>query len=201
MPEKLLPISKSLRRIHSGDLLRFRPSTRVGWWIWALGRSEGSHWAIAYWSTTDFGRRRLKVLEQIKPEGREVSFKNYLIGLPSGCVDVYRLAPGIKCDLKQVVEWALDHGPGIPYDSRGMLRSLLTHLPFLRWFFRPNTDDAANGREQFFCTAYVAAAFHLGGGLDLVHGRADRDTEPAELETSGLLKKKFTMVTEERGKL
>jgi len=193
-----LPLSTALRQINNGDIGLMTPTTGTGNWIVRLGRSKFSHCCM-------FFKQRMRqatvvwLVEQINPEGREVPARSYLKACPSGCVTVYRPRWANRHRAVTAVEWMRANVPGVSYDHKGLWRSFWAHAPVVRWWLRPDDDDEANGngRRPLYCSAAVARACRIGGGLDLVPGLSDSWTEPGDLAKSAALERLFTIVLPE----
>lgn len=201
-PPRLL-LSEALGRIHNGYVGLLRPTTREGSWIRRLGRSNFSHAVLFYRRKDSLGRSTLRLVEQIEPEGRAVPAEPYIRACPSGTFVVYRPKYTSSRRALGAVDWALENVPGVPYDKKGMFRSFLSHMPFFRWWIRPDDNDEANGDSKptpLYCSAAVARACRVGGKLDLVPGLADRFTEPGDLAKSAALERLFTIVLPEDGR-
>ena len=80
---------------------------------------------------------------------------------------------------------------GQRYGWWAILKTALIHLPLLRLFFRPNTDDSANGSMPF-CSGARAQADRFGG-YDPVRGLSDGATEPGDLARSTFYEPKFIL--------
>lgn len=75
--------------------------------------------------------------------------------------------------------------------SMGMIG--LTHLPVIRWLCRRHMGDSDLIRWPV-CSATVANATRLGGGVDPVRELADQYTEPGDLARSPFYAYKLTFV-------
>ena len=183
-----VPIGKALGRIHDGDLGILRPTTAEGRWITRIGRARESHVLAFYWRRGGKGGKTLWIVEQIAPEGRTVPAKPYLLACPSETFTVYRVRKELRFDAKRAVEWALVNIPGVEYDEKGLWRSALSHMPYIRWYLKPSEDDEANGNgpQPLYCSAAMSRMARAGG-VDLVPGLADRWTEPVDIRRSAAL--------------
>lgn len=194
MPVPALHIEHALPLILDGDIGLLHPTTREGRWIVRLSRSWYSHAVLFFWQ--QHGRSSaLWICEQIEPEGREIPARPYILDCPSGTFTVFRPKKALRYKAGKAVDWARQNVPGVPYDKKGLWRAFWSHAPFIRWWLRPSEDDEANGgdRRPLYCSAAVARASRLGGGLDLVPGLADHWTEPGDLAKSAALDRLFTI--------
>jgi hypothetical protein len=83
---------------------------------------------------------------------------------------------------------------GCDYGYRNVAAAALLHLPLVRLFARPETDDTQPSRYPPFCSEAIAFAERTGGGVDVVPNLADRLTEPSDLARSLFYKYRFTLI-------
>ena len=82
---------------------------------------------------------------------------------------------------------------GLAYGWVNLALVGLLHLPVVRLFVRPATEDTASSRRPPFCSQAVAMSERIGGGVDPVPHLADRLTEPADLARSPFYRYRFTL--------
>jgi len=179
------------RKIRDGDLLLFRPKRGLmGWLITAAGRSEYSHATMAAW-----WNGRLMCLETVQGRGGRAVLLSNLVRKRAGRIDVFAAnATRRRFDRRAAVA-AMIGITGQRYGWWSLLWVALRHLPVVRLFVRPDTDDAANGSLPF-CSQAVARACRAGG-VDPVPNMADRVTEPGDLARSTFFRFRFTLSMEE----
>ena len=184
------PLARS--KIRDGDLLLFRRKRSVASAaIATAGRSDYSHAGMAAW-----WRKRLMCLETIQGAGGRAILLSNLVERHPGRIDVYAAnATRRRFDRDAAVE-AMITMTGRQYGWLSLLRVALLHLPVVRLFTRPQTDDTADGSLPF-CSQAVALACRAGG-VDPVPNLADRLTEPGDLARSTFFRYRFTLVPEER---
>lgn len=169
--------------IRDGDVLMFRhgPSLYQKA-IAAAGRSDYSHAAMAAWWGDE-----LMVLEVTDGHGgRAVTLESQVKRFP-GRYDVFRTNPSKRerYNRRGAVKYMRSLA-GVEYGRKNLLRVALLHLPFVRWFSKPVTNDEENGSTPF-CSQAVSAALRIGGGVDPVLLLADKSTEPGDLARSPFL--------------
>ena len=173
--------------IGDGDLLLFRRRNLIS----IAGRGEHSHAAkAAWWNGCLFC---LEVREWFG--GRAVTLSSQVKRYP-GRIDVFETnaddrGPDYDGKFALLVMRRL---AGCDYGYRNVLAASLLHLPILRLFVKPNTDDRAETRLPPFCSEAVARAERSGGNVDPVRHLADRITEPADLARSPFYKYRFTLI-------
>ena len=202
IPEMPYPAARPL--IRSGDLLLFRSAGIRGKALRVAGRGEYTHAAKAVWwyppLGSPIGDAILFVCETIEGVGgRLIPLSRYVAEYP-GEIEVF----SINCrsfpeyDCAKACEWMLRNIPGVKYGSLSLLRIALSHLPFIRWIVRPSTDNVSQSGRKPVCSAAVAKADRLGGGVDPVPGRSDDWCEPSELARSLLYRRKFRLLPDGR---
>lgn len=214
--------------IRDGDLLLFRRR----WWvphsylIAQAGRSLYSHAAVAaHWGTSLF------CLEMLQFRGgRAVLLSNRVAECP-GRIDVY--GPNYLAINADLGDDAVDRVPaevvetmkrltGTRYGWASLLKTGLRHMPVVRWFLPPPTNDnkpsltggdgtgteATTGSESApscgsmnthslvasppYCSEAISRAYRLAG-CDPTPNLADRATEPGDLARSTLFTYRFTL--------
>ncbi len=192
MEQRLVAYHLARPEMRDGDLLLFRPRRRVfGRLVATAGRSNYSHAGMAAW-----WQRRLMCLETVQGRGGRAVLLSNLVR--SHAIDVFGPdVSGHRFDRLAAVE-AMIEITGRRYGWRSLGHAALVHLPLVRLFIRPGTDDAANGSLPF-CSQAVARACRAGG-VDPVPNLADRLTEPGDLARSRFFRYRFTLVpnTEQR---
>ncbi len=83
---------------------------------------------------------------------------------------------------------------GCAYGYRGLFSAALLHLPIVRLFVTPDTDDRERDRRPPFCSQACVISDRLGGGIDPVPHLADRLTEPSDLARSPFYRYRFTLL-------
>lgn len=164
-------------QIQDGDVLLFQGTHWFSRFIrWGSG-SAYSHAGVALW----WGPRLMVV--QAVGKGVEAVPLSVAVDRYSGQVDWYQPLPEVRARLRPdlFVTAALDE-VGKPYAVRGLVR-----LAWLVWNgrLRKRRDPKRAARERF-CSQLVSYCYRVAQA-DLVPGRADAHTSPADLATCGLL--------------
>jgi len=184
----LVPYADARREIRDADLLLFRSRSLVWRLVSVAGRSPYTHAAMAGW----WGDR-LMCVEMTSGGGRAQLLSNLVERWP-GVIDVFRAnATRRRFDRKKALA-AMIAVTGRDYGRFNLWRASWLHLPVVRLFVRPETDDAANGTHPPFCSQAVALACRAGG-VDPVPQLADRLTEPGDLARSPFFAYLFTLGT------
>lgn len=166
--------------IADGDLLLWRGRGLIA----IAGRGPWCHAELASWWNGD-----LFSLGMVRCGGGRAVLLSNLVRRQPGRIDVFRARrdrwpewrPGLAVR-------AMRRLCGRQYGSWGLWRAAMLHLPVVRWFARPATDDEAeNGSGPMFCSQAVAYACRTAG-VDPVPGLADRITEPADLARSAFFR-------------
>ena len=180
--------------MRSGDLLLYQASrSLVDLVISRAGRTRYCHagraWLGLHWRTLDTTSRH---------GGRNVSLAAEVARHP-GQIDVFEpnLAVAEACgadyDPDLAVKWLLKHVVGHPYGWWSICRASFLHLPIVRLFVTPQTDDTAvNGGLLPHCSHAQAIADRVAG-FDPVVNLADRLVEPADLARSLFYRYRFTL--------
>ena len=177
------------RQIGDGDLLLFRWNSIVSKVIRAFGRSQYSHAGMAVWDNDHDVLLCCEVREWYG--GRAVTLSSLVKCFPA-CIDVYRAA-----DSSYRGHLAAGHmlrRAGQPYGYLAIGASALVHLPMLRFLHKPEVRDRAKSTLPEYCSAAVANAARLGGGVDPVPNLNDSYVEPGDLARSMLWAYTFTLI-------
>lgn len=188
--------------IRSGDTLLFCSRGVRGQALQVAGRGQYTHAAKAIWwgrpfepsDRDDYGV--LLVCETVEGAGgRLVPLSRYVAEYP-GVIEVFAVnwQSYPQYDRWGACEWMLRNIPGVKYGWGTILRIALSHLPVLRWFWRPSADDLLQPRRRPVCSTAVARADRLGGGVDPVPGLADEWVEPSDLAKSMLYRRRFRLL-------
>jgi len=196
------PSNRSL--IWNGDLLLFRPATRIGRLIARAGRSEYCHVGTAVWArsqllgTAVWARSQLLCCDTRATGGRRVRLSRLVEAYP-GAIDLYRpLYTGSEeaahAKREWVADWVFRHAEGL-YGWGSILKMSLLHAPVLRWLIDAHEyrDDVEAGTMQPVCSELRSIADRLAGD-DPVPNLADRLTEPGDLARSTLYRYLGTLV-------
>jgi hypothetical protein len=183
----MAPLAEAQAKIRDGDLLLYRRRGAIS----IAGRGEHCHAAKAAWWDGDLFC--LEVLWWYG--GRAVTLASQVKQYP-GRWDVYQANPRNRWpnyDRAGAVRF-MRGLCGWNYGYAGLIAASFFHLPIVRWFVRPDMDDAAVDRRPPFCSQACAMADRLGGGVDPVPHLADRLTEPADLARSPFYRYRFTLM-------
>ncbi len=173
--------------IRDGDLLLFRRRGLIS----IAGRGIHVHAAKAAWWHED-----LFCLETRWLVGSRAVMLSSQVRRYAGRIDVFEVNPDCRWpeyDRRGAVRF-MRRMAGRPYGYAGLIAAGLLHLPVVRWFVRPDTDDRARTHRPPFCSQACAMADRIGGGVDPVPHLADRLTEPADLARSPFYRYRFTLV-------
>ena len=185
-----------------GDLLLWR----AGRWSLmnlVIGRAGRSGYVHASTVAIEHGEARCIDTIQFRG-GRNVCLRDQVeLSKNSGRIDVYRPRADLADALtnggllgnvykaSMVVEKMLDI-VGKPYGWRAIFLVSLLHLPVIRLFVAPATDDADKSPYPPFCSEARAIADRFAG-FDPVQNLADRITEPGDLGRSLFYEYLFTL--------
>lgn len=179
-------IQDDLGWIRHGDLLLFRAG---GWFssraIALAGRGKYSHAAMFAW----WGKTPLVLEVREWKGGRAVTLASQVKRYP-GRIEVF----GIRKEFDQpfgstrekynrfAAVQAMLSMAGCDYGWHHLWLTAIRHLPVLRWFAKPITEDEARTRPPYCSEGLAIAACR--GGQDPVPELANRLTEPNDLARS-----------------
>ena len=176
--------------IHDGDVLLFRGSGLVSTLIRIAGRGHYSHAGMCVWA------RGVLLCCEVREfhGGRAVTLSSQVRLFP-GSIDVYRPVVGdcqsVSFDPHRAAD-AMLRKAGTRYGYRAVWQAGLLHLPVIRLWQTPDTDDEATSGTPEFCSEAVASALR-GEGLDPTPNLSDRLTEPNDLGRSAALRYLWTL--------
>ena len=183
--------------IWNGDLLLFRPGTRLGRLIARAGRSEYCHVGTAVWA-----RDQLLCCDTRATGGRRVRLSGLVEAYP-GTIDLYRPLYSGSIELahakrERVADWVFRSAEG-PYGWARIAKMALVHAPVIRWCHdaAEYRDDVATGSMQPVCSELRSMADRMVGD-DPVANLPDRLTEPGDLARSTLYRYRGTLYWERR---
>ncbi len=209
-----LPYNEAREHIRDADVLLYSGHGLIPGLIKIAGLSTYSHVGLAGWANGNPESRysRLMVYEMRVTGGQGTSLSSYVEKWP-GRIHVYRVS-----DFHTVYEWnealksltsstkVLERKsrklavaimqdfcrPG-EYGMMHLWWTALVHLPGLRIFFRPPTDDQLEDRSRPpYCSEAVAWALRKAF-TDVVKNMPDHYTSPGALARSPLLHYMFTL--------
>ena len=189
-----MTLAEAVRReqLWDGDVLLFRGTGWIAWLIQLVGRTPYSHAAMVGWNGAPWclETRELK-------GGRAVYLVNEVEANP-GRIDVFRPVPewGHDRDMSPAVKY-MRKATGRTYGYQSLKRASLRHLPIVRWFVKPETDDLAIAKGPAFCSQLVDQALrqviYRGKPIDPCPNHAGRITEPGDLARSADLEFQYTL--------
>jgi len=184
---RLIEYSEARLQIREMDLLLFRKRGPVA----RAGRGVHSHAARAAWWHED-----LFCIEVLPWHGGRAVTLSSQVERDPGCYDVYEVNPHNAWPRYNRVLAArfMRRLAGRHYGYLGLLLTSLTHMPIVRWFYRPSADDGLQVNRPPFCSHACALADHLAGGVDPVPQLADSQVEPADLARSPFYRYRFTLI-------
>lgn len=187
MLRKLVPLSTAKREVRDGDLLLFRRRGLIA----VAGRGEHSHAGKAAW----WGDELFCLEVREWHGGRAVTLASQVRRRP-GSIDVFAANPaGRWPEYNRALSTRfMRRLAGCDYGYAGVMAAAALHLPLVRAWVRPETDDRSIDRRPPFCSQACAMADRLAGGVDPVPHLADRLTEPSDLARSPFYKYRFTLV-------
>ncbi|TWT30350.1 hypothetical protein KOR34_49090 [Posidoniimonas corsicana] len=179
-------LAEAAPHIRDGDLLLFRRRGLIA----AAGRGEHSHAAKA----VRWGADLYCVEVREWHGGRAVTLASQVRRCPAR-IDVFAVNPrGRWTDYdRAAAARCMRLLAGCDYGYWSVLRAALLHLPLVRLFVRPETEDQAAASRPPFCSQACALADRVAGGVDPVPHLADRLTEPADLARSPFYEYRFTL--------
>lgn len=164
--------------IQDADLLLFRGRGVVSRFIRVAGRGHYSHAAMPVWA-----RSSLLCCEVREFHGGRAVTLSSQVRLYPGCIDVYRTVPPCVSTPGQRsfdAGYAADlmlRKAGTKYGYSAVLKAGLLHLPFVRLWQTPDTDD------ESVCSEALASCLRKAG-MDPTPNLSDRLTEPNDLARS-----------------
>lgn len=185
-PFHLRTLSDVGHQIQDGDLLLFRRRGLIS----VAGRGLHSHAGKAIW----WNDQLFCVEVREWYGGRAVTLASQVEQRP-GAIDVLSANPSNRWpeyDRQAAARYMLRLA-GCDYGYRSVLQAALLHLPVVRTFVSPTTEDAASDERPPFCSQACAMADRIAGGVDPVPHLADRLTEPADLARSPFYRYRFTL--------
>ncbi|MEN1679464.1 MAG: hypothetical protein AAGJ46_07705 [Planctomycetota bacterium] len=184
--KRLISLTEAKHQIRDADLLLFRRRGVIA----IAGRGEHSHAAKAAW----WGGELMCLEVREWYGGRAVTLASQVMRRP-GQIDVYRTNPNQRWpgfDRERSTQFFRKLA-GCDYGYAAVLSAAALHLPVVRMFVKPETEDAAIDRRPPFCSQACAMADRIGGGVDPTPQLADRLTEPADLARSPFYQYHFTL--------
>jgi len=170
-----LSYARVRKRIETGDILLFKGKGPLSAFIrWGTG-SDYSHSAIASWEGD-----RLMIYQAVGRGVNHVPAREEVYKY-DGQVDWWSVRPEYRDEIDRagIIAEAGEH-IGKPFAIWGFIK-----LAFLIMVGRyKHTADDRDPPEAMFCSWYVATAYRVGGGFDVVPVIADHCTSPAEIENS-----------------
>lgn len=184
------PFNECYDEIFDSDLLLYRKRGVIS----TYGRGIHSHAGkAAWWNGQIFS---LEIREYYG--GRAVLLESQVRRYP-GRIDVFRANANNRWphynrdDAVRIMQTFA----GCHYGYANVILAGITHLPFFRFFWRPETDDVITVdllKNPPFCSQACAIADRVGGGVDPTPHLADQFTEPADLARSMFYEYMFTLV-------
>ena len=196
MTRRLMSYKHARRLIETGDVLLRRPTNPFGWATAVVGRGDKEHGSLAGWwiDPLDSSRDHLMSVEMSMTGGRAVYLSNVVKRYP-GKIDVYKPVGPLDEETRlKILSKMIDY-TATPYGWRGLWNAVKLRLPFLRWFRRADTNDAAAGYKAKFCTDAISRSYRENG-IDPVPNLADHCTEPDDLDRSSCFKYFCTLVAD-----
>lgn len=179
-----LQVAKS--SIQDGDLLLWRRRGVIS----IAGRGRHTHAAKAAWWGDDLFCLEIREFHG----GRAVTLESQVLKFPAQ-IDVFEVNPDNRWPSYDAngATCAMRRKAGQQYGYANLAGAALLHLPFVRCFIKPNTNDEELFRLPEFCSQACASADRVGGGVDPVPNLNDRLTEPADLARSPFYRYRFTL--------
>lgn len=221
----ILPYVVAKPLINEGDVLLFRGSGWVAFFIGVAGESFYSHVAVASWHNGD--KKHLGLLECV--EFREGSFLGGLFNSNaagggrsvnlynevqkySGCIDVYRPVDRFTKHTYNAATHSVNHHQ-TTFDGKAVTNTMrqLTGLPYgwkriwwlmqyklAIWRLISNRDVLMNDNVEdiVYPVCSTAVAYAFNkNNCDLINNKSDEWTEPADIARSARLSYLFTLST------
>ena len=177
-------VSELADRMRDGDLVFFKGTSLISKVIAAMGGCPVTH--VGMIAKVDLNPRAKSVLLLEMREfigGRMVSLANEVENR-KGEMYWIPLDPLNRFDLDRdaIVDKMVEF-TGKQYNYWQVIRAGISHLPFLRFFFKPSLEDVLSKDLPLFCSACCGYAIQHGGH-DTVHFLANAWTEPCDLYRS-----------------
>jgi len=184
------------RKIETGDLLLWRPGPADFFGAAISGASQGqyAHVGMAVWLQQPFAAWQLFSLDMLAGQGGVMQPLTGMVRRWRGLCSVFGANSGDrwpKWNGRAAARYFIDHFVGGEYGVAMAQRAAWRELPILRWFLRPNRDDAAGLDGPPMCAAAVAASCRLGGGVDVVRNLADDSVWPGDFAESPFCELKY----------
>ena len=179
--------------IRHADTLLYRRGGCLGSLVAKGGRGEWSHAGKALvWSL------QVLVVDTYAIRGCTARLLGDEVRRYPGRIDVFEIVDR-QPDGRRYNRWAAGDWMiqllGTRYGYWALLTAALLHLPIIRLFVRPSTEDNSHApKRPPYCSMAVAMADRIGGGVDPVPRLADRLTEPSDLARSAAYRYRFTLV-------
>jgi len=171
-------------QMRDGDLIFFKGKGLVSKVISAFGGCPVTH--VGMILKIDINPRwKSAVLMEMREfhGGRMLSLANEV---DNRCGEMYwvPLDPDerFSLDRKAIVNKMMEY-TGKDYSYWQVLKAGISHLPFVRFFYRPSLADVIERDMPLYCSACVGASIQHGG-QDTVHFLANAWTEPCNLYRS-----------------
>lgn len=169
--------------VNDADLVLFRGNGLVSRLIRVAGRGAYSHAGMCVWA-----RSSLLCCEVREFHGGRAVTLSSQVRLYPGCIDVYRtvppcVAPGQRSFDATLAADSMLRKAGTKYGYGAVLKAGLLHLPFVRLWQTPDTDDESESSSLQYCSEAVASCLRKAG-MDPTPNLSDRLTEPNDLARS-----------------
>jgi len=211
-----IPYNKARKYILDGDILLFRGRMPViARAIRVFTNSQYAHVGVAGWSNGDTENplADLMIYEMLPGGGRGVKLSSRVESCP-GDIDVYRVADYFTTlrwndalgmvsgdthvfDRRKAVSLMRDFCAPGNYGMMHLMWVAFSHLPIIRWFIKPPTDDALAEKKQAPICSEATSYAVRHSFTDLVRNTADSFTTPGDLGKSPLLHYMFTLMPPE----
>lgn len=204
-----VPYSEAIKYIDNGDILLFRGSGTISYFLRLAAESPYTHVGLAA-KENDHYISCVEMREFVG--GREVNLKTQA-RMHSGRIDVYKpRSPALVYDIKfdpfevvpisikypadKIIECARElTGEQYGWDLIWWLSK--RHLPFIRIFTRGKLSEfddtlVRTGMSSYVCSTLVAHCIR-NHWIDLVHMKPDHRMEPGDIANSAILQYAFTI--------
>lgn len=176
-------VEEASREMRDGDLIFFKGTSFISKTISAAGGCPVTHVGMVH-KKWIWGRRVIYLAEMREFRGGVCEPLEDAIQNRKGGIYWIRLDPENRFNLNRnaIISKMLEFTDR-KYNYWQVLRAGVSHLPIIRYFYKPSLSDVLQKNMPLFCSACCGHAIQFGG-QDTVHFLANAWTEPCALYRS-----------------